>query len=106
MLWGGHFSVNNNFVKTRGIEFDPAFTSWGGEDNEYGIQMHEAGATWLFARDVEVVHYPTPNAANRDIDSARFQEEYMKTKQFIFKKHSTPAVEGWMLKGSSINEMK
>lgn len=100
-LWGGHFSVNAGFVNKHNIKWDEGFSSWGGEDNEYGIQLCAAGGKTVLFRDVEVVHYPTPNKENLDVGSERFRENYRKTKEYILSKHPTREVECWNELGSS-----
>lgn len=103
-LWGGHFSVRAAFLREHGIAFDENFTSWGGEDNDFGIQLCRAGAYYLLSPDVAVVHYPTPDRANNDIDSQRFREMYAKVKQYIADKHDTEDVRLWQKLGSHAND--
>ncbi len=103
-LWGGHFSVRASFLKAHGISFDENFTSWGGEDNDFGIQLCRAGAHYLLSGEVEVVHYPTPGRANNDIGSDRFRIMYEKVKQYIADKHRTEDVLLWQKLGSKAND--
>lgn len=103
-LWGGHFSVRHAFTSKNGIAFDEEFTSWGGEDNDFGIQLCRAGAEYRLARDIEVVHYPTPNRANSDIQSEDFQAHYKLVKNYIAEKHASEDVLVWRALGSSAND--
>lgn len=103
-LWGGHFSVRAAYLQQHGIAFDENFTSWGGEDNDFGIQLCQAGARYLLSSDVAVVHYPTPGRANNDIGSERFREMYNKVKQYIADKHRTEDVLLWQRLGSKAND--
>lgn len=103
-LWGGHFSVNSNYIKVNSIAFDENFTSWGGEDNDFGIQLCSVGAHYILSRDVKVVHYPTPNRANADIKSDDFKANYAKVTQYIAEKHNTEEVRLWQKLGSSAND--
>jgi len=102
-LWGGHFSVHAAFVKKHNIRWNESFTSWGGEDNEYGIQLCEAGARLCFCHDVEVVHYPTPNSKAITGPDDEFRKNYEKTKQLILSLHPTREVEAWSIIGGGAN---
>jgi glycosyltransferase involved in cell wall biosynthesis len=104
-LWGGHFSVRNDFIRERGIRFDEAFTSWGGEDNEFGIQLCDADCKYRLARDIKVVHYPTPKPATALPNSDAFKEKYDQTKKYIADKHKTQAVILWLHHGSKVCAM-
>jgi len=75
-LWSGHFSVNANFVKKNGIRWNELFNSWGCEDTEYGVQLHENGGSFHFCDDVEVIHYPTPDS--KAVTLSAFEEEETK----------------------------
>lgn len=103
-LWGGHLSVKKAFLKEHGILFDENFTSWGGEDNDFGIQLCNAGARYLFAPDLEVVHFPTPNRDNADSSTPDFKENYKRVKSYIANKHNTEATEVWLHLGAGSND--
>ena len=103
-LWAGHFSVNANFVKKHNIRWNESFTSWGGEDNEYGIQLCDAGARLCFCRDVEVTHYPTPSSKAVNEPDEDFWVNYEKTKRHILSLHPTKNVETWVEIGSAAND--
>ena len=103
-LWGGHFSVRRDFIDAHNIAFDEAFTSWGGEDNDFGIQLCRAGCYYLLARGIEVVHYPTPNRANSDISTEDFKKHYKTVVAYIAEKHKTEDVIAWQSLGSSVND--
>lgn len=103
-LWGGHFSVKKPFLEKHGIAFDENFTSWGGEDNEFGIQLCNAGAVYRFCPEIKVVHYPTPNRANSDITTEDFRRHYEEVKAYIAQKHPALPVKLWRALGSSVND--
>ena len=103
-LWGGHFSVNAAFVKKHNIRWNEGFVTWGGEDNEYGIQLWEAGARLCFCQDVEVVHYPTPSSKAITGPDDEFRKNYEKTKQHILSLHPIREVEAWFEIGGGAND--
>jgi len=103
-LWGGHFSVNAGFVKNHNIRWNEIFTSWGGEDNEYGIQLCDAGAQLCFCHDIEVAHYPTPGSKAVAEPNETFRKNYEKVKQRILSLHPTRPVETWYEIGGSAND--
>ena len=103
--WGGHFSVNAGFVKKHNIRWNEAFTSWGGEDNEYGIQLYEAKAKICFCEDVEVAHYPTPGSKAITGPDEEFRKNYEKVKERIRSLHpDSRQVEAWFELGGGAND--
>ena len=104
-LWGGHFSVNGEFVKKHGIRWNEKFIRWGGEDNEYGIQLCEAGANITFCPDIEVVHYPTEGSKVVNMgDEEEFKRNYQLTKELILSLHpGNRAVQAWFEIGGGAN---
>lgn len=104
-LWSGHFSVNAGFVKKHGIRWNERFNTWGGEDNEYGIQLCEVGGSLQFFADIEVAHYPTPGSKAVNIgDKEEFKRNYQKTKELILELHPTREVETWFCIGGEAND--
>lgn len=87
-LWSLHFSVSTEFMRKKGIFFDPYFTTWGGEDNEFGIQLQIHGADFCLAREAKAMHYP-PDI--RSYDKLRSNPEFMgnfkRNKQYIKNKY-------------------
>lgn len=104
-LWGGHFSVRIKFLAVHGILFDEAFTSWGGEDNDLGIQLCNAGARYVLDRGVKVIHYPTPKPASALPNAAEFKEKYALTKAYMAGKHKSKEVVLWQHFGAGVNAM-
>ncbi|MCL2528180.1 MAG: glycosyltransferase [Defluviitaleaceae bacterium] len=103
-LWGGQFSVNTGFVKKHNIRWNEIFTSWGGEDNEYGIQLCNAGAQIRFFEDIEVAHYPTPGSKAVEKPGEDFATMYEKVKQRILYLHPTLPVKAWYEIGRRAND--
>ena len=87
-LWSLHFSVPTEFMRKNGIFFDSYFTTWGGEDNEFGIQLQMHGADFCLAREAKAIHYP-PEI--RSYDKLRkkpeFMENFKRNKQYIKNKY-------------------
>ena len=105
-LWGGHFSVNAAFVKKHNIRWNESFTTWGGEDNEYGIQLCNAGARLIFCEDVEVVHFPTKNSQAITVADDDFIKRYAKTKEHILSLHpDNIGVIAWYELGGMANDL-
>ena len=94
-LWGGHFSINAKFAKAHNIKWNEAFVGWGGEDNELGIQLTDAGANFQFFHDLNVVHYPTEGSLNLAVeDKAAFDKNYQRVKDLIRALHpNNPVVQ-------------
>ncbi|MCL2420620.1 MAG: glycosyltransferase [Defluviitaleaceae bacterium] len=101
-LWSGHFSVKAAFVKTHGVRWNEGFTTWGGEDAEYGLQLCKAGAKLCFCRDIEVVHYPTKGRM-LDLSSPEFQANHKKMRHYILSLHPSRALEAYAELGGAVN---
>ncbi len=100
-MWGGHFSVPTKFLRENDICFDDHFSTWGGEDNELGIQLQNAGATFVVGRNAKAIHYP---AKVRSYDKLHTDEEfrmgYKRNKQYIAEKYpENQAVQAWFAQG-------
>ena len=104
-LWGGHFSVNSLFVKKHGIRWSDSFVTWGGEDNEYGIQLCNAGARLQFCEDIEVAHYPTPGSKAITAIDEDSKKGFAETMQHILSLHpDNRGVKAWCKLGSLAND--
>jgi len=103
-LWGGHFSVNAAFVRKHNVRWNETFVFWGGEDNEYGIQLCNVGARLCFCEDIEVVHYPTPGSKVITAADDEFRKNYDRVKNHIFSLHPTRPVETWFEIGGGAND--
>ncbi len=57
IFWTGHVSfkkISFDFVEG----FDEWFQSWGGEDVELGIRLHQKGCKFALLHSMESIHYP------------------------------------------------
>jgi len=99
-LWGGHFSVNRNFVIKNNIRWNEKFVSWGCEDTEYGVQLCLAGAKINLHRDVEAVHYPTPVVVADPVKDSG-SAEYKDVTHFLLAQQPIRGVKAWVeMRGS------
>ena len=80
LCWSGHLSCSTEVLKEIG-GFDEWFNSWGGEDVEIGIRLHQAGCEFQLLSELETVHYPH----SKDADSK--QNTAMKNMEYIHDKH-------------------
>lgn len=101
-LWSGHFSAPTKFLHDNGLLFDEHFSTWGGEDNELGIQMELAGANFLVGRSAKSIHYP---AKERSYDKLQkngdFRDNHKKNKAYIGEKYpDNKIVQCWVEKGT------
>lgn len=102
-LWGGHFSVRQDFLTSNNIVFDKEFKTWGGEDIDFGIQLCRAGGYYLLDKSIEVVHYPTPDEAKSMVKGDDFKENYKRVQVHIANKYKDDDVIVWQNIGSSAN---
>lgn len=86
LFWGGHASVPTQLLRQVG-GFDEWFHRWGGEDNELGLRLFQAGCPFQSLRDVYSIHIPHPKDAVKRRADARFNVEY------IHRKHGLPETE-------------
>jgi hypothetical protein len=70
-LLGGNLSLEAELFARVG-QFDPAFTSCGGEDYEFGMRLIKAGATFTFAAGALGYHHET---ASLDQSLSRARQE-------------------------------
>lgn len=71
IFWGGHVSISAPALRAAG-GFDENFTSWGGEDVELGLRLHQRGCAFEVLKITHTVHYPHPKDAEqkrRDSDN-------------------------------------
>ena len=86
VLWGGHVSASTETLRSIG-GFDEWFSHWGGEDNEIGIRLQQAGCTFEVLREVESIHLPHPKNSEQKRREARNNVLY------LHKKHGLPESE-------------
>ena len=86
LFWTSHVSVSSAEVKA--IEgFDEWFQSWGGEDVELGLRLHQAGCIYKVISDVESIHYPHPRDGLKNRNDSKCNVKY------IHKKHQMKSTE-------------
>lgn len=86
LFWGGHVSVPTQILRKVG-GFDEWFHRWGGEDNELGLRLFQAGCSFHVLKEVHAIHIPHSKDPVQRRADARFNTEY------IHKKHGLPATE-------------
>ncbi len=101
VLWSLHFSVPTAFLRGNNIYFDDYFCTWGCEDNDLGIQLHEKGGKFLLARDAQAIHYPAKmRSYDRLHNDPDFRAGWLKNKEYLKGKWSGhPIVELWLTQG-------
>ena len=101
VLWSLNFAVSTQFMRDNQIYFDEYFTTWGGEDNEFGIQLLNHGAVYVLCRAAKAIHYP---AKIRSYDKLNHDEVFRKNsiqnqKYIVSKYPQDYAVRLWYEKG-------
>ncbi len=82
LFWTSHISVSSAEVKA--IEgFDEWFQSWGGEDVELGLRLHQAGCTYKILPGVESIHYPHPRDGLKNRSDSKSNVKYIHQKHQI-----------------------
>lgn len=100
-LWGGHFAVPTRFLHENHIEFDEYFSTWGGEDNELGIQLYHAGALFVVGRSAKAIHYPAKVRSYDKLHTDKnFLNNHKSNKQYAAEKYpDDSAVQIWASQG-------
>lgn len=101
VLWSLHFAVPTGFLRENGICFDEYFTTWGCEDNGFGIQLAYHGAKYVLARKAVAIHYPAKvRSYDKLHNDPQFRAGWLKNKEYLAKKypHDT-LVQLWLTKG-------
>ncbi|TQV71159.1 glycosyltransferase [Exilibacterium tricleocarpae] len=75
IFWAGHVSLRRR-AADRLNGFDEWFTSWGGEDVEFGYRLHQAGHEFVMLDQVLSIHYPhhknTPHKTSSSSDNLKY----------------------------------
>lgn len=77
--WSGHVS----FRKSAAIDiggFDEWFTSWGGEDVDFGYRLHENEVNFVALNSVHTIHYPHQKDTHSKQTSGEKNLAYMNNK--------------------------
>lgn len=96
-LWSLHFSVCTTFLLRNKIFFDEYFNTWGGEDTDFGINLHNHDAKFVLAREAESIHYPPAILSYKRLQTDPvFWENAYKNREYIYRKHfNNKSVELW-----------
>lgn len=85
VFWTGNASVATSALRAVGL-FDETFVTWGGEDTDLGIRLHNAGVRLLLDRSAQAIHVPHPKAlADMSIEGREAQRRA--TLRRIHRKH-------------------
>lgn len=100
-LWSCHFSVPTRFMRENNIYFDDYFRTWGGEDNEFGIQLEIAGARFIVGRNAKAIHYPAKVRSYDKLHSDKaFRDNHKSNKNYIARKYpNNKIVQIWAERG-------
>lgn len=85
IFWTGHVSCRTDIFRQL-TGFDPWFSSWGGEDVELGIRLHQAECHFELLPQQWSLHYPHHKDPDKKQKDAKHNIEY------ICQKHPTPAI--------------
>jgi len=96
-LWSLHFSVDSNFLKNNEIYFDDYFTTWGCEDNDFGVLLSNHNAKYMLARNACSIHYPALVSSYKKLTTIpEFKENFMHNREYVYKKYpGNKGVELW-----------
>ncbi len=85
ICWGGHISCRTKVLRDVG-GFDEWFNSWGGEDVDIAIRLHNAGCHFRVLETLEAIHIPHFRSAKDNINSSQENIKY------IVEKNRSPGV--------------
>lgn len=85
VFWTGQVSCRTRIFRQLS-GFDEWFTSWGGEDVEFGIRLHKYGCQFELLPGHWSLHYPHHK------DPAKKQQNARTNIEYICRKHAEPAV--------------
>jgi len=93
IFWSGHVSVSTQLLRSVG-GFDEWFVTWGGEDVELGLRLHQAGCVFRMLPGIKSIHYPH----EKDPESKRASSR--ENVKYIYEKHRHATVkrlldQGW-----------
>jgi glycosyltransferase involved in cell wall biosynthesis len=86
-LWSLHFSAGTEFLRANNISFDDYFVTWGGEDNDFGIQLCHKNAKYILDRRVNSIHYPPKVRSYDRFKDPEFKSNFKKNQQYIVDKY-------------------
>jgi glycosyltransferase involved in cell wall biosynthesis len=91
-LWSLHFSVQSEFLRSNNIYFDDHFVTWGGEDNDFGIQLCNHKGRYVLGREIKSIHYPPKVRSYERLKDPEFKKNFVMNQQYIVQKY--PGDEG------------
>jgi GT2 family glycosyltransferase len=71
----------------KGVLFDEAFQGWGGEDLDFALQLHQAGAEFAVDRQTGAAHLPHEKSETTNTASSKGNKAYLHAK------HATTATD-------------
>ena len=100
-LWSLHFSVPTAFMREKEVYFDDFFCTWGCEDNDFGIRLHQQGGWFVLAREAIAIHYPAKvRSYDRLHNDPEFRAGWLKNKAYLKEKHKNhELVQLWLGEG-------
>lgn len=100
-LWSLNFAVPTQFMRDNHIYFDEYFTTWGGEDNEFGIQLQNHGAVYILCRAAKAIHYPAKISSYDKLNNDEvFRNNSIQNQKYIVSKYpQNRSVRLWYEKG-------
>lgn len=85
MCWGGHISAKTQLLRDIG-SFDEWFNTWGGEDVDLAIRLHQHGGQFTILPGCEAIHMPHFRCEDSNKQSSQ------QNIQYIIAKHQVPGV--------------
>jgi glycosyltransferase involved in cell wall biosynthesis len=100
-LWSLHFAVPTRFLIDNEIYFDEYFTTWGCEDNDFGIQLQQAGGIYVLGRSARAIHYPAEvRSYDRLKRDPNFHDNFHRNQEYVVAKYpDNRAVRLWNEEG-------
>lgn len=95
VVYGCNLSISRKFVHEIGM-FDENFTSWGADDNEFGLRAFLNGAKVILERGAASVYYPHATANKMKSDPKEFKRKLLINQEYIYKKFPIEEVKLWM----------
>lgn len=89
--YGCNISTRREFATQIGM-FDEQFTTWGADDNEFGLRAQLHGAKFLLNRKADGIYYPHKSGNTKDKDPKAFQENLNKNFKYIYDKFPLESV--------------
>lgn len=92
LFWTGHVSCRTKTLRQVN-GFDENFRSWGGEDVELGIRLHNHGCKFIILEELMTINYPHPRSESEKVKSS------LENIRYIHEVHRSPGTEMLLTKG-------